>query len=298
MCKEIAERDVDGKTFVFTYRLAIGQRAAKLLDVPFVYSRTKRPLAVIQENDTIVISAIGNEGLSFPVRRVIELDFLFGSGQEAGQRLGRAAYEVAGKKRPGEHHVLMTPYEYAHYGKRLLIYDQWGLDVDVRSPDTSSSAPWRPARASSPARAPRRSAPTPKTQPSHSSSPRGDASAAAEPVDEIDRTLALAPLAAKIREVERQVSRPYYLPLTLRACWSVALAAEDIALGLQSTSYKMVQRIRQCCRALVEAKLMKEDASGRFIADQDELKRLTALAGLGQLSRSHRQPSDRGGSNA
>ncbi len=39
------------------------------------------------------------------VRRVIELSFLYGSGMEAGQRLGRLAYEVVGDDHPGEHHI-------------------------------------------------------------------------------------------------------------------------------------------------------------------------------------------------
>ncbi len=144
LTRRICARPADGKTFVFTFRLAIGERAARLLDVPFVQGKTKAPLDVIEANDTVVISSVGNEGLSFPVRRVVELDFLFGSGMEAGQRLGRLAYEVAGKDHAGEHHVLMTAVEYERYGKRLLIYEQWGLDMDVRTPD-EDRAP-RPSR--------------------------------------------------------------------------------------------------------------------------------------------------------
>ena len=137
--RRLCAAPTDGKTFLFTYRLPIGERAARMLGVPFVYSKTKHPLDVIDANDTVVISSVGNEGLSFPVRRAIELDFLYGSGMEAGQRLGRLAYEVTGTDRPGEHHILMTADEFERYGKRLMIYYQWGLDVSVRVPDADST---------------------------------------------------------------------------------------------------------------------------------------------------------------
>jgi hypothetical protein len=71
-----------------------------MLGVPFIFGKTKRPLEVIDRNETVVISRVGNEGLSFPVRRVIELSFSYGSGMEAGQRLGQLAYEVIGADRP------------------------------------------------------------------------------------------------------------------------------------------------------------------------------------------------------
>lgn len=33
---------------------------------------------------------------------------------------------------PGTYHVLMTPYEFQRFSNRLLIYEQWGLPLDVR----------------------------------------------------------------------------------------------------------------------------------------------------------------------
>ena len=45
--RELCATPVAGKTFLFTYRLEIGERAAKMLGVPFVYGKTKRPLEVI-----------------------------------------------------------------------------------------------------------------------------------------------------------------------------------------------------------------------------------------------------------
>lgn len=269
----LASTPVDGKTFIFTYRLEIGHRAAKALDVPFVHGKTKRPLEVIAENDTVVISSIGNEGLSFPVRKVIEIDFLFGSGMEAGQRLGRLAYEVTGKDHPGQHHVLMTALEYQRYGKRLLIYEQWGLDIDIRTPQGATE----PAARRAPARSTHRPAvrPAPIRRPTAVKAP-----ADAEPADDVTAALAIPAIHVKINRAEERAGSDArtYVRTVFRTCFSAALAPAEIAEGLGLTGKNAVQRYSAACKALLFFGLFTKDTNDRYSVSQDELRRLRALS--------------------
>jgi hypothetical protein len=275
LARELCAQPVAGKTFLFTYRLEIGERAAKLLDVPFVFSKTKRPLEVIEQNDTVVISSVGNEGLSFPVRRVIELSFLYGSGMEAGQRLGRLAYEVAGADQPGEHHILMTPEEYEKHNKRLMIYYQWGLEVSVRVPDTGRMN----ERAL--LRAPRRAQSKRTTNQSVRRSAVTTAEAAsAHPSDEVSRIVELPSVAARIAKAQNSVGRNT-APFVIRAfrlCYTAPFTPAEIADGKGLVNQANISRYRSACRALREVGLFSEDTAGRFTVDRDEIARLQALA--------------------
>jgi DNA excision repair protein ERCC-3 len=272
---ELCARPVSGKTFIFTYRLDIGEKAAKRLQVPFVQGRTKKPLEVIQANDTIVISSIGNEGLSFPVRKIIELDFLYGSAMEAGQRLGRLAFEVQGQDRPGEHHVLMTPAEYQRYGKRLLIYEQWGLDLDLRVGDESSGQPVAVAAASrrKPARV------RPARPPANGKKPE-----AAPPADpnSPEALLQNPALAAKITQAEKSIgdrSAPY-IRRVFRYCYKAPLSPAEVADGLAITDPGTRSRISSACNALANVGLAEWRADGRLQIRQEEVTRLALLAQL------------------
>jgi hypothetical protein len=267
----LCESPVDGKTFVFTYRLEIGARLAKLLDVPFVHGKTKRPLEVMAENDTVVVSSVGNEGLSFPIRRVVEVDFLFGSKQEAGQRLGRLAYEIVGKDKPGEYHVLMTPGEYSGYAKRLLIYEQWGLEIDVRVQDGVEHV----ERAG---RAPVRL---------HRVAAREVASSKANPrrravqEDEVSQALEIPGVKARLAKAEKVVgarTAPYF-QRAFRFCYSAAFRPEEITEGLGITDVATISRYRSACKALLVAGLFTDAGEGRFTVSQAEVSRLRVLAG-------------------
>ena len=266
--RRLCAAPTDGKTFLFTYRLPIGERAAKMLGVPFVFSKTKRPLEVIDANDTVVISSVGNEGLSFPVRRAIELDFLYGSGMEAGQRLGRLAYEVTGTDRPGEHHVLMTPDEYERHHKRLMIYYQWGLDVSVQVPDNDRSVS-RIVQPSSSRRARRAST-------KNTASPR----TAVKTPDEISEILALPSVAARIAKAQESVgaSTAPFVTRVFRLCFHAAFSPAEISEGKGLVNASNSSRYRSACRALRKTGLFSEDADGRFQVNQDEIARLRALS--------------------
>jgi hypothetical protein len=272
----LCETIVAGKTFLFTYRLPIGERAAKLLGVPFVYGKTKRPLEVIADNDTVVISNVGNEGLSFPVRRVIELDFLYGSGMEAGQRLGRLAYEVAGTDRPGEHHVLMTHEEFERYSKRLMIYYQWGLDVSVRVPEAESER--QTTRRSRNAIG--RSAPATRSARSRIMKSVPVPSRSAESEEEVAQVLAIQSVAVRIAKAEESVgtSTAPFVARAFRLCFNAAFSPTEIADGKGLVNAGNISRYRSACKALREVGLFVEDEQGRFKVNQDEIARLRVLA--------------------
>lgn len=283
LTQRLHESPVDGKTFVFTYHLEIGEHLAKMLDVPFVYSKTKKPLAVMAENDTVVVSSVGNEGLSFPIRRVIEVDFLFGSKQEAGQRLGRLAYEIVGKDKPGEYHVLMTPAEYSAYAKRLLIYEQWGLDIDVRVQDTEHGGvvrmPSKTAISPRGARIPvqaRRIGARPKrlklNLPDMVSS---------EPQDEVTQAMAIPGVHARMNKAEASVGARTapYVQRAFRFCYSAAFRAEEIAEGRGITDAATISRFRSACKALLSIGLFMDAGEGRYTVNQAEVNRQRALAG-------------------
>lgn len=273
--EELCAQPISGKTFIFTFRLPIGEKAAKRLKVPFVYGKTKRPLEVIRDNETVVVSSVGNEGLSFPVRRVIEVDFLFGSGMEAGQRLGRLAFEVQGQDKPGEHHVLMTPGEYERYGKRLLIYEQWGLDIDLRVSDESSGRPVTVA------------APTPRTRRNPAARERSGPRPAPAPTAPLDpdspeAMLQNPALAAKIAQAAKSIgghSAPY-VSRVFRYCYRAPLRPDEIAEGLAIVNAGNRSRINSACKALVNVGLAEWQDDGRLQIKQDEVKRLAVLADL------------------
>jgi hypothetical protein len=285
LARRLCESPVDGKTFVFTYRLEIGERLAKLLDVPFVHGKTKKPLAVMAENDTVVVSSVGNEGLSFPIRRVIEVDFLFGSKQEAGQRLGRLAYEIVGKDKPGEYHVLMTPAEYSGYAKRLLIYEQWGLDIDIRTPDAErGGGAVALSQSTARSRAARKLArPRRATRQTVASVGRGDspATASVEPQDEVGQALAIPGVRAKMSKAETSVGARTapYLQRAFRFCYSAAFRPEEITEGLGITDVATISRFRSACKALLAVGLFTDAGEGRYTVNQAEVSRLRALAG-------------------
>ncbi len=128
----LCQQPADGKTLVYTQRIAVGDKLATRLKVPFFHGNNQKDFARLRNLDLAIVSSIADQGISFDVRRIVEVDFLFGSRMQAGQRLGRLMNIQIGQTKPGEHHILMTHFEYKQYGKRLLAYESWGLDIDIR----------------------------------------------------------------------------------------------------------------------------------------------------------------------
>ncbi|MFQ5911473.1 MAG: DEAD/DEAH box helicase family protein, partial [Thermoplasmata archaeon] len=78
------------KTIVFCDSIELGRRIAKKHDLPHVYGGTRKRLEVLKDALQVVVSRVGDEGISLPdIRRVIEVDFLYGSRRQEAQRMGR-----------------------------------------------------------------------------------------------------------------------------------------------------------------------------------------------------------------
>lgn len=125
--KEILSQG-DKKTIIFCDSINIGNRLSKELGVPFIHGGTGKRLDIINKADVSIVSRVGDEGLSIPeLRRVIEVDFLFGSRRQEGQRLGRLFH---GEEK-GEHFILMTEKEFEDYGKRLHAITEKGIKLEI-----------------------------------------------------------------------------------------------------------------------------------------------------------------------
>ena len=261
-----------GHTLVFSQYLQQGERLGRALNVPFVSGRTpaRQQLQLIQEHSTIVVSSIADMGLSVPVSRVIEASFLFGSRMQAGQRLGRLAHEFTGKRHAGEHHVLMTPLEYDRYAKRLLAYEGWGLEVDIRAGDEVSAHGARSGKANA-SRRPRLRA-----------RPSARAGAPASGPDPVSLALALPGVQAKLAEAAKTVGAttlPYLLRV-FRYVFEVGLSSKEMADGLGIYGASRRSRLNAACKALAEVGLLKALEEGTYRVDRDLVQRQRVLADL------------------
>ena len=118
----------DKKTIIFCDGISLGNKISKELGVPFVHGGTSKRLEIINNAEISIVSRVGDEGLSIPdLQRVIEIDFLFGSRRQEGQRLGRLFH---GEDK-GEHFILMTEKEFEDYGKRLHAITEKGIKLEI-----------------------------------------------------------------------------------------------------------------------------------------------------------------------
>src|SRR3990167_3219154 len=124
--KELLEQDK--KTIIFCDSISLGERLSKEFSIPFIHGGTSKRIETIKEADVSIVSRVGDEGLSIPdIQRVIEIDFLFGSRRQEGQRLGRLFH---GEEK-GEHIILMTEKEFEDYNKRLYAITEKGFKLEI-----------------------------------------------------------------------------------------------------------------------------------------------------------------------
>lgn len=116
------------KTIIFCDSISLGNRISKEFEIPHVHGGSSKRIEVIEESDVTVVSRVGDEGLSIPdIERVIEIDFLYGSRRQEGQRMGRLFH---GKEK-GEHIILMSEKEYEEHNKRLYSIYEKGFRIEV-----------------------------------------------------------------------------------------------------------------------------------------------------------------------
>lgn len=124
--KELLQQDK--KTIIFCDSIKLGNRLSKELSIPFIHGQTSKRIETIEQSDVSIVSRVGDEGLSVSdIQRVIEIDFLFGSRRQEGQRLGRLFH---GNEK-GEHIILMTEKEFQDYGKRLYAITEKGFKIEI-----------------------------------------------------------------------------------------------------------------------------------------------------------------------
>jgi hypothetical protein len=252
---------------IYTQRLEIGDQVAAALGVPFVQHKTKDPRGVIAAHATVVVSSVADEGLSISdVQRVIEVDFLFGSRQQAGQRAGRLAHQAEATV-PGEHHVLMTPDEFARYHKRLLAYERWGLQLTVQVADAAGRLV---AAEGSPPTA-RRARPAARTPSSRAGG--SDPLASLRVIPAVAARLAAAETQARAADHADR-----YLALVFGACATTPLRPEEIAEGKGVQGKSTLARIRAAAQALQAAGLLVAGDAGRLQVNTAEIERLRALS--------------------
>jgi len=118
----------DKKTIIFCDGISLGNKLSKELGVPFVHGGIGKRLEIINSAEVSIVSRVGDEGLSIPeLQRIIEIDFLFGSRRQEGQRLGRLFHG----ENKGEHFILMTEKEFEDYGKRLHSITEKGIKLEI-----------------------------------------------------------------------------------------------------------------------------------------------------------------------
>jgi len=118
------------KTIIFCDSISFGEELSKKLQIPFVHGGVKKDrLDVIRTSTHVVVSRVGDEGISIPeVERVIEVDFLYGSRMQESQRFGRLMHS---KEKEPQHIIIMTEEEFEKYEKRLYAITERGFRIEI-----------------------------------------------------------------------------------------------------------------------------------------------------------------------
>lgn len=126
--EELIQKET-GKTIIFCDSLDLGERLSRKHNLQFVYGQTRNRLELIRENEKVIVSRVGDEGLSIPeIDTVIEIDFLYGSRMQESQRIGRLLHS---ESEVTNHYIIMTEEELERYGKRLYAIYERGYKVNI-----------------------------------------------------------------------------------------------------------------------------------------------------------------------
>ncbi|RLF56884.1 MAG: hypothetical protein DRN25_07350 [Thermoplasmata archaeon] len=118
----------EGKTFIFCDSIDLGMALSKVLNVPFVYGKTKDRLEILETYDKVIVSRVGDEGIDITnLDTIIEVDFLKGSRRQSMQRNGRLLHS----RFSGTHYIIMTCEEFERYRKRLLPLYERNIPVKI-----------------------------------------------------------------------------------------------------------------------------------------------------------------------
>jgi DNA excision repair protein ERCC-3 len=125
--------NMNKKTVIFVQKLEIGRHIANEFGLPFISGETENRLEIAKNCKVFVASDVMSLGVSLDdLQRIIEVDFLFGSRMQELQRSGRLGHSSEKDKR---HDIIMTDQEYADYGKRIWVLEDYGFHVRVENGD-------------------------------------------------------------------------------------------------------------------------------------------------------------------
>ena len=117
------------RTIIFSDSLEVGKAIANRFKVPFVSGETKNNMETIVSNRIVVVSRVGDEGMSLPdIEQVIEVSWLGGSRRQELQRTTRLLHSHTDEQ---ENHVLMTLEEYLRDRKRLFSIMDKGFKIEL-----------------------------------------------------------------------------------------------------------------------------------------------------------------------
>ncbi len=119
--------ETDRRTIIFSDSIQMGETIKAKFKIPFVNGTTKDNMETINANRTVVVSRVGDEGMSLPdIERVIEVSWLGGSRRQELQRTTRLLHSQTDEQ---ENHVLMTLEEYLRDRKRLFAIMDKGFKI-------------------------------------------------------------------------------------------------------------------------------------------------------------------------
>ena len=116
-----------GKTIIFCDSIDRGKELSEKLDIPFVHGETEDRMDKFRNNQRVLSSRVGDEGVSISnVQTVVEYDFHGSSRRQELQRAGRLMHNSTDEI---NHYVLMTDEEHDKFSDRLLSLEQRGFNV-------------------------------------------------------------------------------------------------------------------------------------------------------------------------
>lgn len=185
--KYIGELAEGKRTLVFCDSIELGTIVSKRYDIPHVHGATKKDrLKTIKDAPLVVVSRVGDEGISLPeVEQIIEISWLGRSRRQQLQRFTRLLHSRIGKAREEEesvisdltekdrkeiaemaeeearlrepsYHILMTLEEYVRDRQRLFSVMDKGFKVEIHREGVSERQFTRTQEAPAPMRTPKR----------------------------------------------------------------------------------------------------------------------------------------------
>ena len=116
------------RTIIFCDSIKLGKKISSKFNIPFVYGSTKRRMELMRGSRVLVVSRVGDEGISLPsVERIIEVSYLGGSRRQSIQRVGRTFHST---KEP-IYELIMTEDEFKKYQKRVWVIEEKGIHVEI-----------------------------------------------------------------------------------------------------------------------------------------------------------------------